>query len=215
MKKSILISLLFLLPFAIQAQHETEKFQLKIGGGISTFKTVTDSKITMAGLSLELTDTTSEHSKTIPISFLVGVRDWWSFGLYGRIGSLYSDSAASSSRKNPMYSFGFGTDLYFINTPVFNMYINGGAHFTILTVYQTTALISNEYKYVGWGPTGSLGFNFFPVPVLGLNFNIGYEGQNLNLNEWYINDTPQVMSNIEIKTRAKGLHIGAGLNLMF
>jgi len=215
MKKSILISLLFLLPFIVKAQHETENFQLKLGVGITSFKTITNSKITILGIPVELTDTTSESSKIIPISMLVGVRDWWSLGLYGRIGNFYPDSGGTASRKNPMYSFGFGTELYVINTDIFNLYLGGGAHFTILTVYQTTPLISNEFKYVGWGPTGNFGFNFFPLPVLGLNFNIGYEAHNLKLNEWFINDNPQNMSNIDVMSRAKGLHIGAGLNLMF
>lgn len=216
MKKVIIftLSIFWLLTF-VNAQHETEMFQLKFGVGTSLFKTVENSELIIGGITFTDVDTITTSSVTIPFNILIGVRDRWSIGPYGRIGNYSLDSTDTDARKDKIYSFGMNTEIYFINSSFINAYIGGGAHFTMLTMYETTSLISSEYKYVGWGPTGNLGVNIFFIPVLGLNLNLGYEGQSLGLNEWFINDNPQSMDNIEVKLKSKGFHISGGLTLMF
>jgi hypothetical protein len=215
MKRQILFIFTLILTLSVIAQHESDAVQIKVGVGLSNFKTEQTSKISIGSIDFTAVDTVSHSSKTIPFSLMMGIRDPWSMGVYGRIGNYVLDSTDTDSRKDKIYSFGLMTDVYFINNEIINMYLNAGAHFTMLTIYETTALVSNEYKYIGWGPAFNFGMNIFPFPVVGINLNVGYEGQNLNLNEWFINDNPQSMDNIEVKLKGKGLHLGAGLTFMF
>ena len=189
--------------------------QIKLGVGTSMFTTHTTTTVSVGPLSSIYVDTMKTSTQIIPVSLMMGVRDRWSVGAYSRFGNFIIDTLTNQPRNNRTISFGLQTDIYIVNTPVFNMYINGGAHFTMLTVFETYALVSKEYKYVGWGPIGNLGFNVFFIPVVGLNFNIGYEGQQLKLNERFINDNPQSMDIYEQKIKSNGLHISAGLNFMF
>ncbi len=215
MKKQIIFLFSLIVTITVVAQHETDAVQIKVGGGLSNFKTEQISKITIGSLVITDTVTLSHSSKTIPFSLMMGIRDPWSFGIYGRIGNYVLDSTDTDSRKDKIYSFGLQTDVYFLNNEIINMYLNAGAHFTMMTIYETTSLVSNEFKYIGWGPSFNLGMNIFPFPVVGLNLYGGYEGQNLNLNEWFVNDNPQNMDGLEQTLKAKGWHIGAGLTFMF
>ncbi len=203
------------MPFILNAQHELEAYQLKIGFGYSHFKTKTETTITAGPISLTVNDTINTKSTVIPFSFMAGIRDWWSMGLYGRIGQYSIDTAKTSEKGDKIYSFGLNSDIYFVNTPMLNMYINAGSHFTYMTVFEETFFDSWQYRYVGWGPTANIGANIFIIPVLGFNVNIGYEGQFLFLNERLKNGNAQSMDNIRQKMNSNGLHLNAGLNLMF
>lgn len=197
------------------SQHETDLMQIKVGYGMSFFKVEQTTKVTIGGMTIEQKDNYKNHSKIIPFSLQMGLLDRLSFGLYGRVGNYFLDTTDNDSRNDKILSFGLITEAYLINEEKFNIYLNAGAHFTFLTIYETTPIISNEFKYVGYGPIGNIGVNFYPISYLGFNIWGGYEGHFLTLNEWFINGNPQNMNNIEQKRKTSGFHFGAGINITF
>lgn len=216
MKKLTIFALSFFLGLQISlAQHEAEMMQIKVGYGFSFFNVEQTTKITIGNSSIETTNTYKNRSKIIPFSLQMGVLDRVSLGVYGRIGNYFLDTTDSDTRNDKIMSFGLITELYPINEEKFNIFLNAGGHFTFLTIYNTMPFLTNEYKYVGFGPIANAGANFYPLSFLGISLWGGYEGHFLSLNEWFVNGNPQNMNNIEQKRKTTGFHIGAGLNISF
>jgi hypothetical protein len=208
------IFFLLLLPLHLMSQHEAGSVQLRFGAGLSGFDTSSEVN-RLFGITWNTKDTTGMSSAHIPVYLLFGAANRLSLGAYSRFGYFFVEDKDPGPKNDNIFLIGFTSEFYIVNSPVIHLYLGGGIHYSSVTLYETSPLISLEYKYHGWGPVAHLGVNIHPFNFLGLNVKLGYEGHHLILNKFYINDNPQSKDSFNVSTKANGIHFGAGFNIKF
>lgn len=215
MKKLILITTCLFFVIQALAQHKPGTVQFRAGGAAGLYVTEKTTVLTWGPLSVTDIDSSSNITNIIPIEFLFGVGNRVSLGPSFSFGNYIEDSLQAQTRLNKIHSIGITSDLYFVNNERFNMYLNAGFYFTSLKVFDERPLGLHKQTFNGFGPSFNLGANIMFVRFLGLNMHLGYDGRNLNLNEWLINDNEQSLSNLSAKLNSKGIQLGLGLCLAF
>ncbi|MFN3918219.1 MAG: hypothetical protein ACK4K0_10800 [Flavobacteriales bacterium] len=214
--KLIFIALTFSITFSSIAQmHEKGTFQAKFGYGNSVYGTLTTTTLKTNNTSFSSTDTSGAVTSHFPIELKYGLGDRFSIGLYGRFGRYLYDTADVKAKENKFSAFGIATEFYAVNKEKWNLYFNLGFHtVNLMVIEKPNPLVTTEGKYKGTGIKAGIGTNIMLFKPVALNFNLGYDGNNLNLKEYYVNQNKQDLSNIDVNLVTKGVRYGIGLNIL-
>jgi hypothetical protein len=214
--KTIYTLLISLISISANCQmHEKGTFQAKIGYGNSVYGTLTTTTLKINNTSFSNTDTSGAVTSHYPIELKYGLGDRFSVGLYGRFGRYLYDTADVKTKENKFSAFGIATEFYAVNKEKWNLYFNLGFHtVNLMIIEKPNPFTTTEGKYKGTGMKAGIGTNIMLFKPVALNFNLGYDGNNLNLKEFYINQNKQDLSNLDVNLVTKGIRYGIGLNIL-
>lgn len=159
-------------------------------------------------------DTSAAGTKMLRFDAQYNILKFLSLGLNYRGGSYIEDPDNASAAGNKVNMLALGLRLYPVNKDKFALYFGlnfGTSNLEINRIY--TFFVSTKHRYVWKSPhfSADMGFNWYFAKNFGMNFSLGYSGQNFDLQEYYIDGTQQDLSNQKHTFLTKGVHVNIGL----
>jgi hypothetical protein len=130
---------------------------------------------------------------------------------------IESDSTVSANG-NKVSIASLSLRFYPVNKDRFVWYAGptfGLSSLEINRIYTILVAIPAQYKFKSSHLGLETGFNWYFTKNVGLNFALGYSGQNYLMTEYYFNGDKQDLSNTKYTLTTKGLHVNLGLALTF
>ena len=212
MKIKILLSICFLSSLVgISQSHNKGTLSFNLGYDVGLHGTV--SEYSYNGILIDQ-DTSAAGTKMVRFDVQYNMLKFLSLGLNYRGGSYIEDPDNAEANGNKVNMTSIGLRLYPVNKDKFTMYFGlnfGGSNLEINRIY--TFFVSTKHRYIWRSPhfSADMGFNWYFAKNIGLNFALGYSGQNFNLEEYYIEGTRQDLTNQEHTFLTKGIHVNLGL----
>jgi hypothetical protein len=202
-KSSIIKSLSIAVSFVVFANvcssqsDRAKEIQIRTGVGISGYNSTTNINYDLIGAPIVQSTTGQAGTVHFPVEMRFEITRRINVGLNARFGSyLYDPEVTESSEKrNNFWALGPAAEFNIANRDHFRWYAGLGIHAVKLNTYETfntdpipffgVLTAENSMKWAGLGSSLHTGILWFIAksPV-GLNFNIGYDGVNLDLKEF-------------------------------
>lgn len=220
MKKLVLIASLTLLTLTYFSQSN-DLGVLNLSGGVGAGVYATNSEInaTYFGGSLVITDRDTSAGVTTYgyLSGDFGIIKLLSAGFYLQSGQYLQEDTAGITKDNSLFKIGIMPKLYLVNKDKFNLYTGLGLGYEKLRTSEEDNNSKTEAKYSGTNFHLRLGMNAYFTNSIGMFFHLGYDANNLTLNElsFTSGSNTNTPSNLTGYLDAKGMEVAIGLNFKF
>jgi hypothetical protein len=204
-KHLILLTSLLLSILSAKAQKEHE-FQIRGGFGFAVYGTETESTLKTPIGDFSSTETDGAATLHLPLELRYAFNTHVNAGLDFKFGSYLYDPDSSKGKSNRFAIFGLAGEYSFIAREKLRWYGGIGINFGSLVLEETDdAGNTSRLTYGGGGFRLNTGLLVFLVGGFGLNFNLGYDAHNFNLNEYEVNGRGVSLDNYEATLRVAGL----------
>jgi hypothetical protein len=208
MKRGLII-ICYMLPILVTSQSHTKgtlSFNANFDGGVHG---------TVAEVYFQNTlvdqDTSAAATTLFRVDAQYNFLKWLSGGIFLRTGKYLEDPDNAEEAGNKVLDFSLGLRAYMVNKDKFSLYFGiyyGTSALEINRIYTSTPV---QYKWKGNNLSSDIGFNWYFVRNIGLNFSLGYSGHNFDLKEYYINNAAQNLTDWKHTFDTKGGHINLGI----
>jgi len=188
---------LFIAQFINAQSDRPKEVQLRGGVGISAYNSTTNISYDLFGTPIVQSNSGNAGTVHFPVEVRFEITRRINVGLNARFGSYLYDPEVTESgeRRNNFWALGPAAEFNIANRDNFRWYAGLGIHHVKLNTYETfeteeipffgVLTAENSMKWSGLGSSFNTGILWFIAKSpIGLNFNVGYDGVNLNLKEF-------------------------------
>jgi len=183
--------------FIFGQSDRPKEIQLRGGVGISAYNTSTNLSYDVAGFPISNNNTGEAGTVHFPVELRYELTRRVNLGFNSRFGSyLYEPvNAESGEKSNNFWALGGIGEFNIVGRDNFRWYLGLGVHYVRLNQYETVDFgtvpilgeikLENSTSWAGIGSTVHTGFLWFIAgSPIGINFNAGFDGVNLDLKEF-------------------------------
>ena len=141
-----------------------------------------------------------------------------SIGLDLRSGGYVEDPENATANGNRVSMTGINLRFYPVNREKFAWYIGpsfGISRLEINRIYTFIISIPAKYRYSAGHFGLETGFNWYFAKNFGMNFALGYSGQNYRMYYYSLNNEEQDLTNFDNTLQTIGIHMNLGLAFRF
>ena len=206
----VLLSTIFLMK--AEAQRDKE-FQIRAGFGWSVYDA--DFELKDKSNNTVFKNEDGALSIQLPLEFRYEITERFNLGLDMKFGSYVYEPDSAEGKSNRFFVFGIAGEYTIVNKEDFRWYVGLGFHTASLILEEQSEDVilqkEEEWSYSGGGIRLNTGVLIYLGKSIGLNFNLGLDTHNFNLDKYVLNDKKQDLSNIEATLKLSGLDGTIGL----
>ena len=206
MKNHLLLIIALLFSFMNAEAQKEHELQIRGGFGFAVYGTETESTIRTPIGNFTTKQTDRAATLHLPLELRYAFNTHVNAGLDFKFVSYLYEPDSSEGKSNRFAIFGLAGEYSFISREKLRWYGGIGINFGSLVLNQTDdAGNTSRLTYGGGGFRLNTGLLVFLIRGFGLNFNLGYDAHNFNLNEYEVNGKGVSLDNYEATLRVAGL----------
>jgi len=216
MKKMTLLVSTVLLTVAAFAQKPHE-IQIRAGYGLAAYKTDVNFSYEANGIKLSTDTTDGAAAAAVPIEIRYQFMDRFNAGLDLKFGSYLYAPEDEAGKSNKFTIIGIGAEFLLVDAEGTRIYAGLGVNSGRLEMKEEkldffTGVYTETAKWSGPGYKLNLGIcHYFADGPVALNFNLGYDSHNFNLDSVTRGGTDFDLTNFDGNLKLGGIEANIGL----